>query len=144
MVEVLIKRLPDSESLPLPAYKTPGAACFDAVSTIDVTINPGDIVKIPLGFSLAFEQGYAALVFARSGLASGNGIVMANGVGVIDSDYRGECGAILTNISKEPFHVTRGMRVCQIAIVPAPAVELKEVSELDATERKGGFGSTGM
>ena len=143
-VKVLIKRLPGSEGLPGPAYATPGSACFDATSAVEGVIPPGQTAKIPLGFSMAFDPGYAALVFARSGLAAKNGLAMANGVGVIDSDYRGECCALLRNASEEPFKVTRGMRVCQIALVPTPRVQFVGADELDDTERgTGGFGSTG-
>ncbi len=126
---------------------TSGSAGMDLHACIDesVTINPGEIKVIPTGLAIALESAnYVAYIYARSGLAIKHGITLANCVGVIDSDYRGEVCVGLTNISKEPYTVTPYERIAQLVIAPVSMCEAVEVEELDDTERgAGGFGSTG-
>lgn len=126
---------------------TSGSAGMDLHACIDesVTINPGEIKVIPTGLAIALESAnYVAYIYARSGLAIKHGITLANCVGVIDSDYRGEVCVGLTNISKEPYTVTPDERIAQLVIAPVSMCEAVEVEELDSTERgAGGFGSTG-
>ena len=126
---------------------TSGSAGMDLHACIDesVTINPGEIKVIPTGLAIALESAnYVAYIYARSGLAIKHGITLANCVGVIDSDYRGEVCVGLTNISKEPYTVTPDERIAQLVIAPVSMCETVEVEELDDTERgAGGFGSTG-
>lgn len=126
---------------------TSGSAGMDLHACIDesVTINPGEIKVIPTGLAIALESAnYVAYIYARSGLAIKHGITLANCVGVIDSDYRGEVCVGLTNISKEPYSVTPDERIAQLVIAPVSMCEAVEVEELDDTERgAGGFGSTG-
>lgn len=126
---------------------TSGSAGMDLHACIDesVTINPGEIKVIPTGLAIALESAnYVAYIYARSGLAIKHGITLANCVGVIDSDYRGEVCVGLTNISKEPYTVTPDERIAQLVIAPVSMCEAVEVEELDDTERgAGGFGSTG-
>jgi len=111
----------------------------------DVTIGPGQTKAIPCGFYVAVAPGYEAQVRARSGLDVREGIIVPNAPGAIDSDYRGEVCAILGNIAREPFTVTRGMRIAQMIIALAVRADLEEVDELDQTERgDGGFGHTGQ
>lgn len=116
-------------------------ACIDS----DITINPGEIKIIPTGLSIALEnENYVAYIYARSGLAIKHGITLANCVGVIDSDYRGEVCVGLTNISKESYTITPDERIAQLVVAPISMCDAVEVEELDETERgAGGFGSTG-
>ena len=133
--------------IPFPAYASDGAAGMDLRACIDepVVIPAGGRVGIPTGFALALPgPEWAALVFARSGLAARQGICLANGVGVIDSDYRGELIAALSNQSGEDYTVQPGERVAQLVILPVTQAHLTVTQTLDETERgAGGFGSTG-
>ena len=100
---------------------------------------------IQTGLSLEIPNGYVGLIYARSGLASKNGIAPANKVGVIDSDYRGELMVALYNQSNSNYIIENGLRIAQLVITPYIQVEFEEVEELDSTERgQGGFGSTGL
>lgn len=140
-----IKRL--HENATLPAYMTPGAAAMDVCACLDedVVLLPGEAKLISTGFAIAAPEGTVALLFARSGLAFKSGISLANSVGVIDSDYRGEVKVALVNRSAQPFTVSGGMRIAQLAIVPYLKMIPTEVLELSSTERDaGGFGSTGV
>ena len=133
--------------VPYPYYASSGAAAMDIHACLDddVTIQPGQRVMIPTGLAIALpDAGYVALIFARSGLGVKHGIVPANCVGVIDSDYRGEIRVGLTNLSDAPYTVMPGDRVAQLAVVPVVQAALERVEELDDTGRgSGGFGSTG-
>lgn len=135
------------KEIPLPNYATPGSAAMDlrACVTENVVIAPGARVVVPSGIAIALPSAdYVALLFARSGLATKGGICLANGVGVIDSDYRGEIGVALLNTGSEPYTILPGDRIAQLMVTPVvqPTVEL--VDELPATDRgEGGFGSTG-
>jgi len=126
---------------------TKGSAGMDLCACIDspVTINPGEIKVIPTGLAIALEsENYVAYIFARSGLSIKHGITLANCVGVIDSDYRGELCVGLTNISKTPYTIECDERIAQLVISPVCICTPIEVEELDDTERgAGGFGSTG-
>ena len=132
---------------PLPAYQTPGSAAMDLAALLDapVTIAPRALVNIPTGLAIALpDAGWVALVFARSGLGIKHGIALSNGVGVIDSDYRGELRLGLTNLSATPYTVQPGDRVAQLMVVPVARACVLELDELPATQRgAGGFGSTG-
>ncbi len=141
-----VKRAPGSDDLPLPTRMTEHAAGFDlcAAVTEGVMLAPREIRLIPCGFSMALPVGYEAQVRPRSGLASKHGLTMINAPGTIDADYRGEVHVPLINHGKDPFEITRGMRIAQMLILPVPKVELVEVDELNETKRgKGGFGHTG-
>lgn len=131
----------------LPQYATSGSAAMDLTACIDapVTIAPRQLVTIPTGIAIALPSAdYVALIFARSGLGVKHGISLSNGVGVIDSDYRGELKVGLTNLSDEPYTIQPGDRVAQLAILPVVQANVVQVSELDETGRgAGGFGSTG-
>ena len=112
----------------------------------DVTIAPGGRALIPTGIAVALpDSGCAAFVFARSGLAVKSGIALSNGVGVVDSDYRGELKVGLTNTSQEPFTVKKGDRIAQLVVMPVLCPDIEIAESLDETERgAGGFGSTGV
>lgn len=148
--ELKIKRVPHDgvpQFPPLPTQGTPGAAGHDLYAAIPkpVEIEPGGLVRIPTGVAIALPSpDTVGLVFARSGLGVKHGICLSNGVGVIDSDYRGELIVGLCNVSNKTYTIEPGERIAQLAVLPVIPVALKEVEELDETERSdGGFGSTG-
>ena len=135
-----------NENAILPKYQTTGAAAMDIHACIDapITLQPGERRMIPTGFALAVPLGYEAQMRARSGLSIKHGIAMVNGVGTIDSDYRGEVGMLVINLGQEPFEITHGMRVAQMVIAKYERVAWDEVGELNETARgESGFGSTG-
>ncbi len=145
MLEVKIKKL--SEKAILPKYQTEGAAGMDISACLDetVTLKPMERKLISTGFAIAVPDGYAAFLYARSGLASKKGITLPNCVGVIDSDYRGEVKVALVNLSDEEFLINDGDRIAQMVISPVNQAILIEVDELTETQRAGGgFGSTGV
>jgi dUTP pyrophosphatase len=128
-----------------PARATVGSGGYDLAACLDapVEIRPGATAIIPSGFAMALEPGFAAFIYARSGLGVKHGIVPANCVGVIDSDYRGEVLVGLTNHSPTAYTIQPGERVAQMVIARCETPEIATVAELDATERgAGGFGST--
>lgn len=147
-ITVQLKRLPHGVGLPMPLRATAGAAGFDVAAAVGddapVTIEPGGIARVPLGFALAVPGGHECQVRARSGLASRFGVVPVNAPGTVDADYRGEVFVPLVNLGREAFTVRRGDRVAQVLIVPVPAATFVEVESLDETARGDrGFGSTG-
>lgn len=139
-----------SRGMEMPAYATDGSAAVDLRAAIDegsaVVIEPGERALIPTGLSISPEsKNVVAIVAARSGLSVKKGICLANGIGVIDSDYRGEICVGLLNTSKDPFTVCRGDRIAQMMFLPVYQARLLEASSLDETARgAGGFGSTGV
>ncbi|HEV7300262.1 MAG TPA: dUTP diphosphatase [Tepidisphaeraceae bacterium] len=145
-ITVKLKRLANGQDLPLPIRMTAQAAGFDLCAAVDApaVIQPGDIFLVPCGFAMAIPVGYEAQVRPRSGLASKFGVTLINSPGTIDSDYRGQVHVPLINHGKQPFTIERGTRVAQMLVLPVPAVELIEVTDLDETSRgTGGFGHTG-
>ena len=146
-VRVEIKRLPNGDGVPLPAYQTRHAAGMDLCAAVaaDVVLAPGARAIVPTGFAIALPPGFEAQVRPRSGLAAKNGVTVLNTPGTIDADYRGEVGVILVNLGTEPFTVTRGARIAQMVVAPVSMVQWAEASELSDTARgAGGFGSTGV
>ena len=134
------------ENAMLPGRETSGSVGFDISACLDspVVILPGETHMIGSGFAIALEQGYAAFVYARSGLGIKHGMVPANCVGVIDSDYRGEVIVGLKNTSDKSFTVHDGDRIAQMVIAKCELPEPIACEELDDTPRgAGGFGSTG-
>jgi dUTP pyrophosphatase len=145
-VSLQIKKRSGTDDVPLPKYMSEHAAGMDLCAAVDepTTLQPGDIAVIPTGFYMALPPGFEAQVRPRSGLSLKHGITVANAPGTIDADYRGEVGVILANIGREPFEITRGMRIAQMVVAPVTTVDVAEVAELPASERgAGGFGSTG-
>jgi dUTP pyrophosphatase len=129
-----------------PARATGGSAGYDLFACLDApeALPPGETRVIPTGVAIALERGFAAFVYARSGLGVRHGVVPANCVGVVDSDYRGDLLVGLINQSKKPYTVEPGERVAQLVLARCETPELAVVEELDGTERgTGGFGSTG-
>lgn len=145
MEEVLMQKLRPEAVLPQRA--TPGSAGYDlcAALTEPLTLAPGEIAPVPTGLALALPDATTvALVFARSGLSTRHGISLANGVGVIDSDYRGELLVSLKNGSHVPYTVNPGDRIAQLLFMPVALPVLTETPDLPKTDRAtGGFGSTG-
>ncbi len=139
--------LPHAADLDLPTYATAGAACFDLVAAVaePVPIYPGKRYAVPTGLRMAVPGGWEMQVRARSGLSLSKGIILANGIGTIDEDYRGEVKVILLNTDPhEAFHVTRGMRIAQATLKPVHRVAWAVRQDLPDTARgQGGFGSTG-
>ena len=133
--------------IPLPQFATPGSAAMDLRACIDlpVTIQAGERTVVPTGLAMALPSAdYVALLFARSGLGIRRGVCLSNGVGVIDSDYRGEIGVGLVNLSQEAYTVQPGDRIAQLMVVPVERPTVSLVEDLDDTSRgSGGFGSTG-
>jgi dUTP pyrophosphatase len=123
---------------------TNGNACFDLRSTVDYVLEPGRRALIPLGIKTSFPDGYELQIRARSGLALKHGISLVNGIGTVDSSYRGELGAILINLGDEPFIVNRGDRIVQGMLSKLADYTVMAVSSVeDGVDRGGGFGSTG-
>ena len=133
--------------IPLPQFATPGSAAMDLRACIDeaVTLPALGRAVIPTGLAMALpSKDFVALVFARSGLGIKKGVCLSNGVGVIDSDYRGEIAVGLVNLSAEDYTVMPGDRIAQLMVVPVVQPTVTLVDELDETDRgAGGFGSTG-
>ena len=136
------------EGAQLPVRATPESAGADLCACLDapVTIAPGETQMIPLGLKCQPDKGdMALLIFPRSGLSAKHGITLANAVGVVDTDYRGEWFVPLHNISDTPYTIEHGMRVAQLVAVPVYYPEILETLAVDETERgEGGFGSSGV
>lgn len=136
-----------SKSGILPRYETPGSAGFDLPAHLQepVTLAPGERKLIPTGIFIELPEGYEAQVRARSGLAIRHGLGLVNGIGTIDSDYRGELLVPMINWGQESFTVTDGLRIAQVVISRYEQVELVPADNLSDTERgAGGFGHTGV
>ena len=133
----------------IPVYHSELAAGLDLAACLppdepEITLKPGQILKIPTGFAMAIEPGYEAQVRPRSGLASKHGVTLPNAPGTIDADYRGPVIVPLINLGREPYVIRHGTRIAQMVIAPVAHAEVEEVEEVDQTVRGvGGFGSTG-
>jgi len=142
---IKVKLLNEKASLPTRASE--GAAGYDLRACIDapITLKVGEIFAVPTGVAIELpSKNLVAVLSARSGLAIKHGITLANGVGIIDSDYRGEIKAGLINLGKEDFVINPGERIAQLLIMPVETPTFTAVDELSSTERgSGGFGSTG-
>lgn len=146
MAQVKIKKLDPNATIPTSGSAF--AAGYDLYACLsgdgEVTIPAHHTVMVPTGIAVALPEGTFGGVFARSGLASREGLRPANCVGVVDSDYRGEICVGLHNLSAEPYTVQPGERIAQMIIMPYFAPEIVEVASLSETDRgAGGFGSTG-
>lgn len=142
-LDIQIVRLdPD---LPAPAYARPGDAGADLVTTVDVTLQPGERAMVPTGIAIALPDGYVALVHPRSGLAARHGLSIVNTPGTIDAGYRGEIQVMLINHDPtDPVELRRGDRIAQLVVQRFERARFVEVAELPASVRgEGGYGSTG-
>lgn len=144
-MELKIKRLDERAQLPVRA--TAGSAGMDLHALLDepLTLTPGERALVPTGIAIGLPSAETVgLVFARSGLAVKKGITLSNCVGVIDSDYTGEVRVGLVNLSEDAYTIQPGERIAQLVVMPVCLPDIREVEELDKTERgAGGFGSTG-
>jgi dUTP pyrophosphatase len=146
---IRVKKCSDKmgKSIPLPSYATDGSAGLDLPACLErpLIIPPGARVKIPTGIAIDLPHGHVAgLVFPRSGLATNHGISLANAVGLIDSDYKGEIIVAVFNQSEREYTIKPGERVAQLVFIPVFRVAFEEVEELgDSGRGPGGFGSTG-
>ena len=143
-VNINIKKL--NEKAIIPTLGSEYAAGSDLYACIDepVVIAPGETVMIKTGLAMEIPEGYAGLIYARSGLATKRGLAPANKVGVVDSDYRGEVMVALHNHSNEVQSIEPKERIAQLVVAPFLKVEFEEVEKLDDTVRgAGGFGSSG-
>ena len=145
MTEILIKRL--SKDVALPKYETEGSSGLDLAANVDkqIKILPGKSEIISTGLAVAIPKNFEIQIRPRSGLAAKNQISVLNTPGTIDADYRGELKVILINLSDKVFVVEKGLRIAQMVLCPVVKATLKEVTELEDTDRgSGGFGSTGI
>jgi dUTP diphosphatase len=143
MLEVLITRLdPD---VPLPSYAHAGDAGADLVTTVDVSLAPGERALVPTGVAIALPAGYAAFVHPRSGLAARCGVSIVNAPGTVDAGYRGEIKVMLVNLDPNaPVELARGDRIAQLVFQAVEQAMLTEVDRLPGSARgAGGYGSTG-
>ena len=131
--------------LPLPAYAHPGNAGADLLTTVDVSLAPGERALVPTGVAIALPEGYVALVHPRSGLAARHGLSIVNTPGTIDAGYRGEIKVMLINHDRTlPIELRRGDRIAQLVIQRFERARFIEVGELpDSVRGSGGYGSTG-
>lgn len=131
----------------MPTRGSSQAAGWDlyAATASDFSVPPHETLKVGTGISVAIPEGYFGAIFARSGLATKQGIRPANAVGVIDSDYRGELIVALHNDTNQTQYLNAGDRIAQLVVIPYASVDFNVVDELNETERGiGGFGSTGV
>ncbi|MEQ8769346.1 MAG: dUTP diphosphatase [Phycisphaerales bacterium] len=149
-MQLRVRKLDDRATLP--RYHSDLAAGLDLAACLSrggidsdaVTIEPGAIVKVPLGFAVEIPPGYEGQVRPRSGLSTKHGVTIPNSPGTVDADYRGEMFVALINLGREPHTVRHGDRIAQLVIAPVSHARVVEVDELSETGRgDGGFGSTG-
>ena len=142
-LEIQVLRLdPD---LPLPAYAHPGDAGADLLTTVEVTLAPGERMLVPTGVAIALPDGFVALVHPRSGLAARHGLSIVNTPGTVDAGYRGEIKVLLVNHDpREPIELRRGDRIAQLVVQRVERAVFVEVDRLpDSARGGGGYGSTG-
>lgn len=145
MVDIEVKLLNDLAKMPTFGSAFAAGADLYAATDYDITIQPHQTVKIDTGLSMAIPGGYFGAIYARSGLATKQGLRPANCVGVVDADYRGPVIVALHNDTDVDQVVPAGSRIAQMIISPVPTIAYIQVRELDETERgEGGFGSTGV
>ena len=147
-IEIKIMNPLLGSSIPVPGYATPGAAAMDLRACLEtaVEIQPGETVLIPSGIAIGIhDPGLVALLVPRSGLGIKHGIVLANTIGVIDSDYQGEIGIGIYNRSKTAYTIQPGERICQMMLMPVVQAGLVLVDEFSQESERGagGFGHTG-
>ena len=138
-----IRRL--DPTIGLPAYGTRDSAAFDLAAAHNTTVTPRKIVLVGTGLVIEAPRGHVLVIVARSSTPLKRGLVVANGIGLVDPDYSGPTDEVkiqVLNITDEPVHIRRGDRLAQGLILAAPQVEWEEVETLRQTAR-GGFGSTG-
>ena len=146
-IKIKVKKLINAKDLSLPKYATIGSAGMDISAALEksIILKPGEHKVIPTGLQIALPKSYEAQIRPRSGLAVKHAVTVLNTPGTIDSDYRGEIGVILINLSKENFIIEDGERIAQLVISKHEKAQWEEVEFLEKTNRgSGGFGSTGL
>jgi len=144
-IKIKVLKLHPKATLPkFQSKQAIGADLYTLDNEIEYIIEPHSTVFIPTGLAIEIPSGYGGFIFARSGIATKDGLAPANKVGIIDSDYRGEIIVAIHNHSCESVLVLPSQRIAQLVILPCPKIECIEVNSLSATERGDGkFGSTG-
>ncbi|MDD2234552.1 MAG: dUTP diphosphatase [Desulfitobacteriaceae bacterium] len=147
-IKVKLKNISGTDQITVPRYETPGSAGIDLRANLEreIVVLPGNTAKVPTGWAMQLPDSKAvALLFARSGLAAQYGVALTNGVGVIDSDYRGEIQVLVSNNGQEAFTIRHGDRIAQMLFLPVLTAEFEVAEKIDDTQRgEGGFGSTGI
>ncbi len=149
-MEKLNVKIKLTRGMDCPEYATSGSAAVDLRAALgegeEVVILPGDRARIPTGIAISPEsRDVVAVIAGRSGNGLKHGVTLANSIGVIDSDYRGEISVVLINHGSEPFPVRHGDRIAQMMFIPVLSAAFLPVEALDETDRgAGGFGSTGI
>ena len=141
-ITVAVRRLDQAD---LPAYQTPGAAAFDLAAAADLVVAPGHLALVPTGLVFAVPEGHFLAIVARSSLPK-RGLIVANGLGVLDSDYRGpadEARVLVLNYTGAPVSIARGDRIAQAFVLRVPRVAFVPLAHEDGDSSRGGFGSTG-
>jgi dUTP pyrophosphatase len=143
-VDVLVTRL--DKGVPLPAYAHPGDAGADLVTTVDLTLGPGERAMVGTGIAVALPDGYAGFVHPRSGLAHRVGVSIVNTPGTIDAGYRGEITVVLVNHDlRDAVEFRRGDRIAQLVVQKVEHARFAEVAQLpDSARGTAGYGSTGL
>ena len=144
MIPVSIRRL--DPSIALPEYQSPGAAGFDLAASADVDVAPNTIALIPTGLVIRVPEGHFLGIFARSSTPLKRGLMVANGVGVVDEDYCGpgdEVKIQVLNFTAEPVRVRKGDRIAQGLLIPVTRAEWHETKADLREGSRGGFGATG-
>jgi dUTP pyrophosphatase len=142
MATVAIHRL--DPTVPLPSYQTAGAAGFDLAASADLTVQPGEVALVPTGLVIEVPTGHFLGIFARSSTPLKRGLMVANGVGVVDADYcgpRDEIKIEVLNFTAAPVEIRRGDRLAQGVLMPCVRAEWRERAPAQPT--RGGFGATG-
>jgi len=145
MLTVRIHRL--GAGVPLPRYETAGAAGFDLAAGADVVVPPGAVALVPTGLVIEVPAGYFLGIFARSSTPLRRGLMVANGVGVIDEDYCGPADEVkvqVLNFTAAPVTVARGDRIAQGILLPVTRADWHETAAPARGESRGGFGATGQ
>jgi dUTP pyrophosphatase len=143
----LIVRILKQNDFDLPKYETEGSSGMDLRANVEetVTLKPFERYLVPTGISIEIPKGYEAQIRARSGLAVKKGISLVNGIGTVDSDYRGEIKVILINLGNEDFVIQKGDRIAQMVFAKVEIADVEEVKIITESDRgSGGFGHTGV
>lgn len=142
LMQIFFKAL-DPRAL-LPKYQTPGASGFDFHSIEKVVLRPGEIAMVRTGLAVGVPEGFELQIRARSGLSARSGVFLVNGIGTVDSDYRGEIKVIMSTCGPKPVTLEGGERIAQGVITRVVQAELQLTEDLSESLRdEGGFGSTG-
>lgn len=143
----MIVRILKQNDFDLPKYETEGSSGMDLRANVEeaVTLKPFERYLVPTGISIEIPKGYEAQIRARSGLAVKRGISLVNGIGTVDSDYRGEIKVILINLGNEDFVIQKGDRIAQMVFAKVEIADVEEVKIIAESDRgSGGFGHTGV